>query len=115
MSKFKAEYSFEERKSEALRVLNKYSERIPVICEQMKNGTLDNNNKKKFLVPNDLSIGQFLYVLRKRIKLNENQALFLFINNTLAPMNDTFQKMYNTYKDDDLFLYIIYSQENTFG
>lgn len=115
MFQFKTQYSFDERRDESLRVLNKYNGRIPVICEQMKNSTLNEMDKKKFLVPNNLTIGQFIFILRKRIKLSESQALFLFVNNTLVPIGDTFKKIYDIHKDRDLFLYILYSGENTFG
>lgn len=115
MFAFKSKYTFEERRNEAQKVLNKYSERIPVICEKMESSNIKEIDKKKFLVPEELTLGQFVYVLRKRIGLDENQALFLFINNTLVPIGEKFEKIYFTHKDDDLFLYITYSGENTFG
>jgi GABA(A) receptor-associated protein len=32
-----------------------------------------------------LSVGQFVYVVRKRIKLSAEKAIFVFIDNTLPP------------------------------
>ena len=72
-------------------------------------------DKHKFLVPNDLTVGQFLYVIRKRIQLNKEQALFIYINNILPTTSDSISYVYNTYVDPDGFLYIQYSGENTFG
>lgn len=73
-------------------------------------------SQKKFLVPNDLTIGQFQYVIRKRIKLAPEQAIFLFVGKgTLAPSNAPLQQMYDKHKDEDDFLYMTYSSENTFG
>ena len=40
---------------------------------------------KKYLVPVDLTIGQFIYVIRNRIEVTPEQALFLFVNDTLPP------------------------------
>jgi len=37
----------------------------------------------RYLVPADLTVGQFVYVVRKRIKLGAEKAIFVFINNTL--------------------------------
>jgi len=34
-------------------------------------------NRKKYLVPADLTMGQFVYVIRKRIKLPADQAIFV--------------------------------------
>ncbi|KAE8956555.1 hypothetical protein PR001_g31694, partial [Phytophthora rubi] len=42
-------------------------------------------DKKKFLVPADLTVGQFVYVIRKRIKLSPEKAIFIFVNNVLPP------------------------------
>lgn len=37
----------------------------------------------RYLVPSDLTVGQFVYVIRKRIKLEPEKAIFIFVNNTL--------------------------------
>jgi len=72
--------------------------------------------QKKFLVPVDLTIGQFVYVIRKRIKLAPEQAIFLFVSTgTLPPSVAALQAVYDMYKDEDGFLYMTYSGENTFG
>ena len=42
-------------------------------------------DKKKYLVPGDLTAGQFVYVIRKRIKLSPEKAIFIFVNNILPP------------------------------
>lgn len=39
----------------------------------------------RYLVPADLTVGQFVYVIRKRIKLPPEKAIFVFINNYLPP------------------------------
>lgn len=73
-------------------------------------------SQKKFLVPTDLTIGQFMYVIRKRIKLAPEQAIFLFVaGGTLPPSVSTLQSVYDQYRDEDGFLYIMYSGENVFG
>jgi GABA(A) receptor-associated protein len=42
-------------------------------------------DKKKYLVPADLTVGQFVYVIRKRIKLSPEKAIFIFVNEILPP------------------------------
>lgn len=39
----------------------------------------------RYLVPADLTVGQFVYVVRKRIKLNAEKAIFIFVKNILPP------------------------------
>lgn len=37
----------------------------------------------RYLVPKDLTVGQFVYVVRKRIKLSAEKAIFVFVKDTL--------------------------------
>ena len=113
---FKSRISFEDRKDESTRILKKYDDRIPIICEKSNtNDSMPTIDKIKYLVPADLSIGQFMYVIRKRLTLKPEQAIFLFIDNTLPPASELISSIYTKYKDEDGFLYVKYSGENTFG
>lgn len=116
MDLFKNLNSLEKRKSECQRILKKHPERIPVIvCKNCKEGVLPDIDKQKYLVPKELTLGQFVYIIRKRIKLDPNQALFVLINNSLQPTNRLLEDIYSDSKDEDGYLYIVYSSENTFG
>ena len=75
----------EKRKSEASRIRDKYPDRIPVIVEKADKSDIVDIDKKKYLVPADLTVGQFVYVIRKRIKLSPEKAIFIFVNNVLPP------------------------------
>ena len=86
-----------------------------VICEKDDRSDIPDIDKKKYLVPKDLTVGQFVYVIRKRIKLSPEKAIFIFINNVLPPTATLMSEVYAEKKDDDGFLYITYSGENTFG
>tara|TARA_Y100000389_G_scaffold192809_1_gene220744 strand:- start:3235 stop:3597 length:363 start_codon:yes stop_codon:yes gene_type:complete len=114
---FKDEITLVKRKHESQRIMAKYPDRIPIICEKCANSSNDipEIDKKKYLVPSDLTMGQFIYVIRKRIKLQPEKALFIFINNKLMPTATLLKQIYETQKDDDGFLYVNYSGENTFG
>ena len=114
MNNFKKQYSLECRKKESTKIREKYPDRIPIIVER-NNNKIVSIDKKKFLVPNEITIGQFLYIIRKRINLGNTHALFLFINNKIPPTNGLISEIYNNEKDTDGFLYITYSGENTFG
>ena len=115
---YKEQYSLEERKLESSEVIDKYPKRVPVIIEKYKecSNTIPNITKKKFLVPNDITIGQFTYIIRKRIKLEAEHAIFLFVGkNNIPPSSKLISEIYTNYKDEDGFLYMVYSGENTFG
>ena len=114
---FKDSTEFDTRKNEADRVRLKYPNRIPVIVERAKNCIeIDRIDKKKYLVPTDLTMGQFIYVIRKRLKqMTAEKGLFIFVGNIMPPTGENMAVIYEKKKDDDGFLYITYSGENTFG
>ena len=114
---FKSTYSVEDRHEEATRIIKKYPDRIPVICERLSNAGSDCPyiDKNKYLVPGDLSIGQFMYVIRRRMNLPADKAIFLFINGTIPASFQSLYSIYDIHKDQDKFLYILYAFENTFG
>ncbi|XP_074564841.1 autophagy-related protein 8C-like [Curcuma longa] len=114
-SPFKLEHPFEWRQVEAVRIREKYPDRIPVIVEKADRSDIADIDKKKYLVPADLTVGQFVYVVRKRIKLSAEKAIFIFVKNTLPPTGSMISAVYEEHKDEDGFLYMTYSGENTFG
>lgn len=117
MVKYKDDTSnpFDKRKAEAARIRQKYPDRIPVICEKAEKSNIPDIDKKKYLVPSDLTVGQFVYVIRRRIKVDQNTNIFIFVNNVLPPTAALMSTLYDEQKDEDGFLYVTYSGENTFG
>lgn len=109
---FKSKLTLEQRKAESLKIRTKYPDKIPIICEVSKDIVLDKN---KYLVPNDLTAGQFIYVIRKKMKLLPEQSVFIFINKTLPPSGELLSEIYKSSKDEDGFLYIYVAMESTFG
>ncbi|KAI3440877.1 Autophagy-related protein [Psidium guajava] len=114
-SSFKMEHPLERRQAESARIREKYPDRIPVIVERAEKTDVPDIDKKKYLVPADLTVGQFVYVVRKRIKLSPEKAIFVFVKNILPPTAAMMSAIYDENKDEDGFLYMTYSGENTFG
>ena len=115
MTTFKENFSLQKRLDESSCIKKKYPERVPVIVEKALSSDIQTIDKKKFLVPGDLTVGQFVYVIRKRIQLSSDQAIFIFVNNTLPSHTSLMSQLYKEHSDTDGFLYIIYSGESTFG
>jgi GABA(A) receptor-associated protein len=114
--KFKTENSIDKRITESKRICEKYKDRVPVIVEVYdKDINKLKLDKTKYLVPFDLTVGQFIYVIRKRITLDKSDALFLFFNNELIQNTTCLSNVYKTHKDKDGFLYATISLENAFG
>jgi len=114
-SAFKAEHPIDRRKTESARIREKYPDRIPVIVEKVEKSDIPDIDKKKYLVPVDLTVGQFVYVIRKRIKLRPEKAIFIFVSSVLPPSAALMSSIYEEHRDEDGFLYIQYSGEHTFG
>ncbi|XP_015068253.1 autophagy-related protein 8C-like isoform X2 [Solanum pennellii] len=114
-SSFKVEHPLERRQAESSRIREKYPDRIPVIVERAEKSDISDIDKKKYLVPADLTVGQFVYVVRKRINLSAEKAIFVFVKNILPPTAALMSAIYEENKDEDGFLYMTYSGENTFG
>jgi GABA(A) receptor-associated protein len=110
-SSYKNQKVFAERKNESERIKFKYPNRIPVICENSEK----NLDITKYLVPHDITIGQFMYIIRKRLKLDPHDALYLFANGYIMSCSNIMITVYNNYKDLDGFLYFKLSKESTFG
>nr|ABI14373.1 hypothetical protein [Pfiesteria piscicida] len=121
-SGLKETVEFEKRKTEAQRILAKYPDRIPVICERAPRSDLPDIDKKKFLVPGTMQCGEFKYIIQKHINqaqpggIGADQTIYLFVQDstslkTGAQMADTYEQ----YKDEDGFLYLTYSAENALG
>ena len=103
------------RQIESKRIINKYPDRIPVIVNKSNRSKIRDIDKKKYLVPRDMYIGQFTYIIRKNLKLDQSEALFVTINNNLIPTNSLMDVIYEKDHNEDGFLYVVYSSENTFG
>jgi GABA(A) receptor-associated protein len=115
--KFKNNHNFNKRLEEAHRIMNKYKKKIPIIVEKSDNySDLPDIDRSKYLVPNDLTMAEFMYVIRKRIQITPDKSIFMFVENFgMAPTSYTIKQIYEEAKDDDGFLYVKYCGESTFG
>ena len=100
----------ENRISASNKIINKFYNRVPIIVDSKI--ILDKN---KFIVPRDMIIAQFMYILRKKLDVNPGEAIFLLCRNNIVMTSDSINTIYERYKEEDGFLYLIITKENTFG
>ncbi|OWR46465.1 uncharacterized protein LOC116774124 isoform X2 [Danaus plexippus] len=114
---FKTKKPFVTRKEEVMAIKSKFPNKIPLIVERYhKERGLPTLDKTKFLVPEDITMSQFLVIIRNRIRIKPNQALYLIINNrSMLSMSLTMSQAYELYGDEDGFLYITYASQEVFG
>lgn len=68
---------------------------LQVIVEKAPKSRIGELDKKKYLVPSDLTVGQFYFLIRKRVHLRPEDALFFFVNNVIPPTSATMGSLYN--------------------
>jgi len=96
------------------KLLTKYPDKIPVIFIPSSN--TPEIDKRKFIIPRDLLVSQLIYIIRQKIKIEPEKAIFLFFGkNYVASSNMMMSEVYDKYKDKNGILYVSYSIENTFG
>ena len=65
--KYKEDNSFYSRREESSKIRDKYPDRVPVIIEKSPKARIEDLRKNKYLVPFDLLVGQFYFLIRKNI------------------------------------------------
>lgn len=95
---------------ESAKIRNKYPDRVPVsergwrvclnrfgsrwftivsvrfcqvIVEKVSGSQIVDIDKRKYLVPSDITVAQFMWIIRKRIQLPSEKAIFLFVDKTV--------------------------------
>jgi GABA(A) receptor-associated protein len=104
-------------------ILARNPNRIPIICLPAINSMLKPLDKKKFLVPRDLTFYQFMFVIRSRMDkedIKNKDALYLYYrdkNNKICVPNSStiFGYIYDVNMSEDKCLYVYYDKENVFG
>lgn len=116
LGKYRKNIPFDERKLKASIILKQHPDRIPVVVECSEElQSIHPLKKNKFIVPFELTLAQFLFVIRKHMKLDPEYAIFVFINNKLHPVTSLVGTIYAQEKDEDGFMYMDVFQESTFG
>ena len=106
----------DKRKEVANRVKAKYADLVPVIVEKARNTDAPDIDKKKYLVPRDITVGKFVFEVRRHMSLKADKAIFLFVGeNVVPPTGALMSTIYEKHHDEDGFLYVTYSGESTFG
>jgi len=116
IKKFKSETDWMNRLSKSQSLRKKYPDKLPVIVDR-GNTQMPKLKNNKYLVPNDFIVGQFMNVIRKNVKLEPEEAMFLFVGDgqTLPSNGGMMSQLYQESQDRDGFLYFLVSKESTFG
>ena len=63
-----------------------------------------------------MTVNQFESIIRKKLKLNKEKAIFFIVNGKNAIVGtQLFSEIYTKFKDEDGFLYLAYASEDIWG
>ena len=118
-NKYRTNTPLEERKTTCKFIIDKYNgERIPIIIQKdYREKNIEEASNIKYLSSYDMTFSQIMLVLRKKIKnIDSTIAIYLFTENgTIINSQEYVSTIYDKFKDEDGFLYLFYTGENTFG
>ena len=103
------------REGELERLQRNYPDKIPIFITKAKQDSVPDIKRHKFLVPASFTMAEFVMTIRRWLLLTPEQAIFVFINNTLPMTGSTMGELHSLHKDPDGILRMIYASENTFG
>tara|TARA_B100000900_G_scaffold384321_1_gene373046 strand:- start:188 stop:598 length:411 start_codon:yes stop_codon:yes gene_type:complete len=109
-------YSKNQRLKYANDMLEKHPNRVPIIVKFYDNIKYHLNNPY-FMCKKNITISEFLLIIRKRLKINKNVAIFLFLDNNILPsISNRIEEIYNKHHDPDTNDLVVYiTLENCFG
>jgi GABA(A) receptor-associated protein len=97
---FRQIYLFDARKEESNRIIAKYPDKIPVVCEKLYNSD-PTISKIKYLIPFNVSLSYFIFLIRKQEALKKEHGIFIIVNGFIPPTTMTFIQLYNLFKDNE--------------
>ena len=111
---------YKKKCEDSKRICNKYPKYVPVIVK-----VLDKDisiKKSKYLIAKDDTASSLIVAIRTQLSLKSDQAIFLFVGNTLLDQTKIMHDIYENYKSEkridkngDQFLYVNIVKESTFG
>ena len=98
--------------NEMQQVKDKHPGNIPVLLLPLAERLL---NRTKFLCPQQITLAQFIHMIRGRYSLESDEGIFIFIDGQLPPTTATLLELHGQYKDPSGLLNLKYSKESAFG
>jgi len=109
--------TLEQRRKEFSKLKAKYPEKCPIILSIAGKNISSEFKTQKFLVAPHVTLRDLLQNVRSKVKINDSEALFIFVDNRVIPvLTKSLDEIYCKYHNkEDGFLYLDIQTENTFG
>ncbi|XP_069680982.1 microtubule-associated proteins 1A/1B light chain 3C-like isoform X2 [Periplaneta americana] len=105
------------RQEEVAAIRARFPNKVPVIVDRFhRELSLPRLDKTKFLVPQEITLSQFVAIIRARMQLGATQAFYLLVDNrSLLSLSKTLAEVYSEHHDGDGFLRVTYASQEVFG
>ena len=101
----------------ANKLIKEYPNRVPIIIWNILHPEINfDDNKRRYIVQKDITFAQFIFIIRKKLSLNSDEALYLFVGNPSQMIcnSQLIGLIYNNHQEDG-FLRVTIAKESTFG
>jgi len=116
---YKKQYPLLDRKRVSETILDRYENRVPIILEAgdrrlVQAGTV---NYQRQIMMRDTRIQDLIVSLKQKLgdQFRPTDSLFIYADNRILNGFTTIGKAYDQYRDEDGFLYLTYTTQETFG
>ncbi|XP_063233784.1 microtubule-associated proteins 1A/1B light chain 3C-like [Bacillus rossius redtenbacheri] len=105
------------KRDEVALIRAKFPNKVPVVVERFqKEMYLPDLDKTKFLVPQEITMSQFLTIIRNRMHIDSTQAVYMMVNNrSIISLSRTLSEVYAEHRAEDGFLHVTYASQEVFG
>ncbi|XP_065346834.1 microtubule-associated proteins 1A/1B light chain 3A-like [Cloeon dipterum] len=109
--------SFYLRRDVATGIRAKDPSKIPILLKKSeREKSLTSLAEARYAVPYVSTVSQFMMIIRKKLKLNPHESLYLMVNNrSMVNLSSLLIDVYIELKAEDGFLHITYASQETFG
>ena len=114
---FKKQTPLEKRIEQFKKIQKDFPNKVPIILERSQKCTINKIIKTKYILSNELTMSEFIKIIREKLEIEPERALFFLANGkySLSGSEDLAQ-LYEKYRDnEDGFLYLTYSEEIIYG
>ena len=67
-------------------------------------------------MPQSFNVTEVVTIVRKKLHLPKEQSLFLLVDGKhIMKQSQSLREIYEKYRNEDGFLYVMYAQENSYG
>ena len=111
---FKRQHPFEARRMLSVKMKAVYPRHVPLIVERRSRQDPP-LPKSRFLVAGEKRMGEILAQVKGEMTLRPTEALFFLVGEEMIRPGESAARLYERWGDDDGFLYLVYSREESFG